>query len=209
VRELRGGAHRLADALGLESLDCRADAGGVGGSRRSTRRLGAQIQHDGLFAISALPPLARLAGAQLERLAERSRALNAGVRVSPWRTLSFVDIPACAVAGLLEELQGLGLVVCDASGWTGLSACAGLRACARARVDVRAAAAARALVREASSPTEHWSGCERRCGEPADVGIRFIASGAPGLAEHALARRALAERAVAEGAVAEGGEALA
>jgi sulfite reductase beta subunit-like hemoprotein len=71
----------------------------------------------------------------------------------------------------------MGFVVSDASGWTGLSACAGLGACRRARADVRAAAAQRAGARDQASPPEHWSGCERRCGEPPGAGIRIVARG--------------------------------
>jgi precorrin-3B synthase len=171
VRELDGGALRLVSSHGLDVLDDRPRADVA----PNERRLGVNVQRDGLFAVAVLPPLARLGSAQLARLAARSRTLGAGVRVSPWRTLSFVDVPAFAVGELLDELQELGLVASDASGWAGLSACAGLGACARARVDVRAGAAARALVRDASSPREHWSGCERRCGEPADAGVRVVA----------------------------------
>jgi sulfite reductase beta subunit-like hemoprotein len=170
VRELDGGARRLARNLGLDVSD---RAGVV--RRDRAQRLGVHVQRDGLFAIAVLPPLARLGGTQLVRLAERSRALGASVRVSPWRTLSFVDVPASAVGELLDDLQDLGLVTSDASGWAGLSACAGLGACARALVDVRAAAATRAAVRNASSPIEHWSGCERRCGEPSGAGARMVA----------------------------------
>jgi precorrin-3B synthase len=170
VRELDGGVRRLARNLGLDVSD---RAGVV--RRDRARRLGVHVQRDGLFAVAVLPPLARLGGAQLVRLAERSRALGAGVRVSPWRTLSFVDVPTSAVGELLDDLQDLGLVASDASGWAGLSACAGLGACARALVDVRAAAAERAAVRDASSPIEHWSGCERRCGEPSGAGARMVA----------------------------------
>jgi sulfite reductase beta subunit-like hemoprotein len=170
VRELDGGARRLARHLGLDVSD---RAGVVRGDW--ARRLGVHVQRDGLFAVAVLPPLARLGGAQLVRLAELSRALGSGVRVSPWRTLSFVDVRASGVGELLDDLQDLGLVLSNASGWAGLSACAGLGACARALVDVRAAAAERAAVRDASSPIEHWSGCERRCGEPSGGGARMVA----------------------------------
>jgi precorrin-3B synthase len=187
ISELRGGARRVAQALGLEVLDRRdgADAGGAPGSGdapggdgpsgQPARRLGLRVQRDGLFAVAVLPPVARLGRDQLLRLAELAGALDTEVRVSPWRTLTFVDVPADAAPGLLADLQQIGLVASDASGWAGLSACAGLGACARALTDVRAEATARAALRDATSPTEHWSGCERRCGEPADVGIRFVA----------------------------------
>jgi sulfite reductase beta subunit-like hemoprotein len=186
VRELEGGALRLARELGLEVLEgphgtgaSAGDASGAGrrgaSAAREGRRLGIHVQRDGLFAVTVLPPLARLGGAQLLRLAARSRALGSGVRVSPWRTLSFVDVTASAVGELLDDLQDLDLVASNASGWAGLSACAGLGACARALVDVRAAAAERAAVRDASSAIEHWSGCERRCGEPSGAGARMVA----------------------------------
>ncbi len=146
------------------------------------RGLGLRIQRDGLFAVAVLPTLARLGRAQLERLSQLARALDSGagrdprVRVSPWRTLTFVDVPASVAARLVGELEGMGLIASDDSGWSGLSACAGMGACARALADVRAAATERALVRKPGSPSEHWSGCERRCGEPADAGVRVVAT---------------------------------
>jgi sulfite reductase beta subunit-like hemoprotein len=181
VRDLRGGARRLAGCLGLH---VRGGAGRIGGARAAglgdaglegARRLGISLQRDGRFAVAVLPPLARLGRDQLVRLAELSRSLGVSVRVAPWRTLTFVDVPASTATGLLNKLTDVGLVASRASGWAGLSACAGLGACARALADVRAAAAGRALVRDQTSPTEHWSGCERRCGEPPDAGIRMVA----------------------------------
>jgi precorrin-3B synthase len=198
VRELEGGAARVAGQLGASLVAVRpADAAWPGdshdhggadpsGPRRSAgqhvvagqrrlanpRRLGVRVQRDGLFALSALPPLARLNGAQLERLAELAEG---DVRVSPWRTLTFVDVDASELARLAVELERVGLVTASDSGWVGLSACAGLGACARARLDVRGRAARRASERDERSPTEHWSACERRCGEPPDVGVSAVA----------------------------------
>jgi precorrin-3B synthase len=166
VRELPGGAERLAEHVGASIVERPPTA-----PRSGPRRPGVRVQRDGRFALSALPPLARLNGAQLERLAE----LAGDVRVSPWRTLTFVDVDARAVAGLLVELERIGLVTASDSGWVGLSACAGLGACARARLDVRERAARRASERDERSPTEHWSACERRCGEPPDVGVSAVA----------------------------------
>jgi sulfite reductase beta subunit-like hemoprotein len=182
VRELEGGGRRLAHRLGLDLVEEPPVSAGVGG-----RGLGLRIQRNGLFAVTALAPLARVGRAQLERLAGFARALggdagddgeagNACLRVSPWRTLTFVDVPASIAVQLPDELRGMGLVTAQDSGWFGLSACAGMGACARARADVRGAAAQRAVVRRASDPSEHWSGCERRCGEPADAGVRVVAN---------------------------------
>jgi precorrin-3B synthase len=200
VRELDGGAERLARHLGLQFLEqapavcavapvlAPARGPALVPARPLTpahaacgRGLGLHIQRDGLFAVAVLPALARLDGVQLTRLAEIARWLGSGadsdacVRVSPWRTLTFVDVPASVASQLLAELQGMGLIGIDASGWSGLSACAGMGACAKAHADVRVAAAERALVRKPSDPSEHWSGCERRCGEPADAGVRVVA----------------------------------
>lgn len=205
VRELEGGAERLARHLGLD-LQGRSPSRAAAPTPTAAsapvaiasplgaapvpaaappaargRGLGVRIQRDGLFAVAVLPPLSRLDGGQLMRMAELVRGLVGGadvdacVRVSPWRTLTFVDVPGAVACALLGELQGMGMIASDASGWSGLSACAGMGACAKARADVRAAAAQRALVRKRGEPLEHWSGCERRCGEPADAGVRIVA----------------------------------
>jgi sulfite reductase beta subunit-like hemoprotein len=183
VRELEDGAGRVARRLGLSLLDRpRVQAADRDRDRNRGRGLGLHLQRNGLLAVAVLPPLARLGRAQLLGLASLARALHADVRVSPWRTLTFLDVPASAAVGLLGDLQRMQMVASEASGWAGLSACAGLGACARALTDVRAAAARRAEVRGKDSPTEHWSGCERRCGEPPDVGVSVVAhehAGAP------------------------------
>lgn len=191
VRELEGGAEQLAGYLGLDlfersaagsSVPSPAPARALAPATARERGLGVHIQRDGLFAVAVLPPLARLGRAQLERLAQLAHGLDSGagldarVRVSPWRTLTFVDVEASVVEQLLGELEAMGLIASDDSGWSGLSACAGMGACGRALADVRAAATERALVRKPDSPSEHWSGCERRCGEPADAGVRVVAT---------------------------------
>jgi sulfite reductase beta subunit-like hemoprotein len=139
--------------------------------------VGSLTQADGRVAVTALPPLGRLDGRALRGLAECSRRSRGEVRIAPRRTVSLIDLPAAAAQSVMGELSSLGLVISPESGWSGLSACAGKGACAKARVDVRRAAQQRAAVRDGNAPIEHWSGCERRCGEPVDVGIRFVAGG--------------------------------
>lgn len=137
---------------------------------------GSAAQADGRVAVTALPPLGRLDPDALDALA----ALAGEVRLSVARTLSLVDLDGSREREVLGALEGLGLVVAPASGWEGLSACAGMGACRKAKLDVRAAATRRAAERGADDPIEHWSACERRCGEPADVSVAVFA-GAAGL----------------------------
>jgi precorrin-3B synthase len=173
VSELPDGAIALARELGLTLATPSRPA--VPRVPEDTRPLGVHEQRDGRVAVAAMPPLARLDRRALLALAELARALATDVRLSPWRTLTFVDVPASAAIGLTGALEAMGMVLSDGSGWAGLSACAGLGACARALADVRAAAAQRALVRDGGSPSEHWSACERRCGEPPAAGVRVVA----------------------------------
>jgi sulfite reductase beta subunit-like hemoprotein len=119
-----------------------------------------------------LAPLGRLDRATVAGLA----TLVAEVRLSAARTLTVVDVCASEAPALIGALAALGLAGVDVPGWRGLSACAGLGACARALADVRSAATARAEVRGAGAPIEHWSACERDCGRPADVEISVVAT---------------------------------
>jgi precorrin-3B synthase len=184
VRDLPGGGRRLAEHLGLD----RREMPEPGGARAATARaaaaaprrrppapLGVTPQRDGRAAVAALAPLARLDSGQLRALAELL-APGATVRFSPWRTLTFVDVPPGDARAFADELEALGLVVAPGSGWAGLSACAGLGACTRARADVRSGATLRAARRGDASPREHWSGCERGCGEPPDAAVTVVAT---------------------------------
>jgi len=173
VSDLPGGGRALARWLGLDVAEppaARATAPPTGRDGP-----GVVAQRDGAAAVAALPPLARLDPSQLDALAA-FLAPSAALRCSPWRTLTFVDVPSSEAGTLADELRALGLILSGDSGWVGLSACSGLGACARALADVRAGAALRAAARDAASPREHWSGCERRCGEPRDAGVRVVAT---------------------------------
>jgi len=137
---------------------------------------GTTTQRDSRAAVTVLPPLARLDQAQLVGLAALLREHAAGdARVAPWRTLTLVDLDPAQAREITRALDNLGLVTTADSGWNGLSACSGEGACARALLDVRAAASVRAGQRGPGAPTEHWSGCERRCGMKRDVDQAVIA----------------------------------
>lgn len=170
VAELQGGAAAIATGLGAGLTG----AGLPPGPRAPLP--GALEQRDGRTAVTALVPLGRLDAAGLPGLA----ALGAAMRVSRGRALTLIDVDPSGTAEALDALARLGLVVEPRSGWTGLSACVGRGACAHAREDVRSAARARAAVRGPNGTVEHWSGCERRCGEPRTAPVT-VAAQADGL----------------------------
>ena len=158
----------------LDRLLGRLDTGFTAGSSLGNGRppaLGAVRQPDGRHAVTALAPLGRLYADTADGLAAIAASSGGRIRVSPWRTITMVDVRGTQLTGVSDAIRELGLVLDGASGWRNLSACAGLGACANAQIDVRAAATLRASVRGAagSSAVEHWSACERRCGRPAVV----------------------------------------
>lgn len=170
VGDIARGAERLARRLGTRPH--RAPS-----ASRLVVRAGSVVQRDGDVAVTALAPLGRLSPDGLRRLAAAARRLGAGVRTSPWRTVSLVDVAPESAASAREALESAALVADDDEGWHRLSACAGLGACARANADVRAAAMRRARQRGRGAPAEHWSGCERRCGQPRPLGVDVVAVG--------------------------------
>lgn len=134
-------------------------------------------QRDGHLALTVLAPLGRLDGEAVAALGALALEHGGDLRVGPAKTITLVDLEPNLADHLAASLRELGLVTEPGSGWEALSACAGLHACAKARIDVRAAAGSRAAVRGAGAPREHWSACERRCGETRDVDRRIAASG--------------------------------
>lgn len=174
VREIPDGAERVARRIGArtqaEAAVPRAEAGD-----RDYPLPGPRVQNDGLAAVAALAPLGRLDRESVSALAALVRTYGGDVRLSPWRALTVVDVASGRAGGLARALEGLGLIVSAPSGWTGLSTCAGFGFCGNARVDVRAAAERRAAARVEGAPREHWSACERRCGETPGVSIAVSA----------------------------------
>lgn len=172
VGELTGGAAMLMQRLGL-----RNDPAGLGQVGMGVAAVGVCEQRDDAVAVTALTPLGRLSRAALTGLAAVARAYGSDVRVSATRTVTIVDVVRDRAESLVCDLNRLGLVTSPGSGWQDLSACAGLGACSKARVDVRAAAEHRAAARAPGAPREHWSACERRCGQPRGVGVSVAAVG--------------------------------
>ena len=159
-----GGAAAIARAARRPALARRA------GRRAATRAARARDrrQNDGRVAVTALPPLARLDPDSIEALRALARARRR--RAAPL-ALAHADAARRrraptreALAGALAEaglvrLAGLGL-----DGPLGLRRDG--RVLARRCSTCAPSRDTRAAVRDGSSPSEHWSGCERRCGQP-------------------------------------------
>jgi sulfite reductase beta subunit-like hemoprotein len=172
---MRGSAWRLAQEPGgveavAERMRVALGAAAPRAKPAPTLAPGPRRLADGRFAVTAMAPLGRLDGDVVAALA----GLAGEVRLSRWRTLTVRDVGAADVDRLTHALAALGLVVGPGSGWNRLSACPGVGACAKARVDVRSAARRRARVRPAHAGAEHWSACERRCGEPRDARVSVV-----------------------------------
>jgi sulfite reductase beta subunit-like hemoprotein len=177
VSDLANGATTLAERLGAR-IGAPAATAAQDGQGAIPVPPGRLAQRDGRWAITSLAPLGRLDPRQLNRLAELAAENGSEARFSPWRTVTLVDVPATATEEVERAFDALGLVTDPQSGWRGLSACSGLGACHRATAAVRAAAAIRAAERSPDAPEEHWTACERRCGEHSTVGVAVSASGA-------------------------------
>ena len=168
IADLPGGAESVARELGARLLPGRL-------ALSPGPALGAQTQNDGRVAVTALPPLGRLDRPLLAALLPLVAGAGGELRLSSARTLTLRDVDTARVTALVTALEEAGFAMSEDSGWRGLSACAGLGACSNALLDVRAGAARRAAVRRSDAPSEHWAGCERRCGRPPDVHVAVTA----------------------------------
>ncbi|ADB34098.1 precorrin-3B synthase [Kribbella flavida DSM 17836] len=118
-------------------------------------------------------PLGSLSPAQAAALMEAEE-----LRVTPWR--SVVMVGAKTPAALVEaRLTQAGLVVDPESPWNRVTACAGRPGCGKALADVRADARRVTAMMPARHRPVHWSGCERRCGQPTGdfVDVLAVADG--------------------------------
>ncbi|MFJ9128216.1 precorrin-3B synthase [Streptomyces sp. NPDC102340] len=92
------------------------------------------------------------------------------LRLTPWRS---VVVPG-ATPEQIERLAETGLVADPTSPWTRVAACIGRPGCAKSHADVRHDATVHLGDAHPTLPT-YWSGCERRCGHPADPYVDIVA----------------------------------
>ncbi|MFI9234820.1 cobalamin biosynthesis protein CobG [Streptomyces sp. NPDC053079] len=126
----------------------------------------------GRWALSVAAPLGRMSAGQWRLVARTAdRDGDGELRVTPWRGIVVPGLSARAAAAAAAALADAGLITSADSPWHGAGACAGRPGCAKSLADVRAdATAALTGARPGGAGTlpVYWSGCERRCGHPAD-----------------------------------------
>jgi precorrin-3B synthase len=134
---------------------------------------GAVTQDDGRTALVAVVPLGRLTADQADGLATTAVG---DLQVTPWRSVVVPDLTDAAAA---DDLVAAGLVLDPGSPWLRVTACAGRPGCAKSLADVRtdAAQAVAAGTLPAGGATQHWAGCERRCGRPRGEVVDVVATG--------------------------------
>ncbi len=120
-----------------------------------------QIDASGL---AALADLAELAG-------------DGTLRVTPWRALLMVGVPADGAARLADRVRRLGLITDSADPRRAISACPGRPACGNATVATRADGARLAAYLGAGALTAasvHVSGCTKGCAHPGPATLTLV-----------------------------------
>ena len=125
-------------------------------------------------------PLGLLGPAQVDAV---QAAVGGGpVVVTPWRSLVLPN--AAPARGAMEAV---GLATEPDHAWSQVSACVGSPWCANGRADTRTLAA-QLVAAGGPGRRTHLSGCERRCGAPAEPHVDLVAPTHRDLAELLLAR---------------------
>ncbi|MFE0747970.1 precorrin-3B synthase [Gordonia sp. NPDC058843] len=129
-------------------------------------------QDDGAVLLGAVVELGRLPA----RLAEFIAAVQAPVVFTPDREILLCDLSEGVAETVVRVLAPMGLIFDAASPWASVSCCVGAPGCSSAHAPVREDLLQR--VREGDPPDEreHWVGCARGCGSPAQSHVSVEAT---------------------------------
>jgi sulfite reductase (ferredoxin) len=152
--------------------------------------VGVHRQRDGRFYVGAAPVAGRVGGSVLAELADAvERAGSARVRFTPEQKVVVLDVPAPAVADLLDDLDRAGLSARASTFRRGTMACTGIEFCKLAIVETKGTAVR--LVEElerrfadlpelfgtqSPSLTVNVNGCPNSCARAqiADIGLKGV-----------------------------------
>ncbi len=145
----------------------------------SADAVGAHPQRDPARVwVGAVPVLGRLDAGTLAALANLA---GDELRITPWRGVVLVDVPATDAGALVYRLDRLGLVHDPEHPANAVVACAGSRGCAAGFADAQADA--RGLIEALlATPVEqrpvsvHVSGCEKGCARVQPAAVSFVAT---------------------------------
>ncbi|QHD85986.1 precorrin-3B synthase [Gordonia sp. JH63] len=121
-------------------------------------------QDDGAVLLGAVVELGRLPA----RLAEFIAAVQAPVVFTPDREILLCDLGEGVAETVVRVLAPMGLIFDAASPWAQVSCCAGAPGCSSAHAPVRDDLMARVQDGDPVEEREHWVGCARGCGSPAE-----------------------------------------
>ena len=121
-------------------------------------------QDDGAVLLGAVVELGRLPA----RLAEFIAAVQAPVVFTPDREILLCDLSEGVAETVVRVLAPMGLIFDAASPWASVSCCVGAPGCASAHAPVRDDLVARVQDGDPVAEREHWVGCARGCGSPAE-----------------------------------------
>ncbi|MGW6033886.1 precorrin-3B synthase [Gordonia terrae] len=121
-------------------------------------------QDDGTVLLGAVVELGRLPA----RLAEFIAAVQAPIVFTPDREILLCDLGEGVAETVVRVLAPMGLIFDAASPWASVSCCVGAPGCASAHAPVRDDLMARVQAGDPVDEREHWVGCARGCGSPAE-----------------------------------------
>lgn len=121
-------------------------------------------QDDGAVLLGAVVELGRLPA----RLAEFIAAVQAPIVFTPDREILLCDLGEGVAETVVRVLAPMGLIFDAASPWASVSCCVGAPGCASAHAPVRDDLMARVQAGDPVDEREHWVGCARGCGSPAE-----------------------------------------
>ncbi len=184
------GAERFRQVLEDDYLQRKLSDGPAPAPTAQRDHVGVHRQHDGRFYVGCAPLVGRLDGARITALADAAEAAGSRrVRLTPEQKVVLLDVPAAAVADLLDALDAIDLPARASTFRRGTMACTGIEYCKLAIVETKAVAAD--LVRElerrfsdvpglftADAPTftVNVNGCPNSCARAqiADIGLKGV-----------------------------------
>jgi ferredoxin-nitrite reductase len=139
-----------------------------------------QLQ-EGLSYLGINLPLGNLEAWQLRKLGRSSEVFGTGeLRLTPWQSLSIVNVPEAKIDDLKAEILNLGLNCDPNHPYNGLVACAGNTGCAKSATDTQKHALALAeYLATKISPDKpasniHFTGCPKSCAQGDRADITFL-----------------------------------